>query len=48
VSDGRTPVGTIDQVGGAAFVATGIDGIIVGEFSTLREAVRAFDDGGAQ
>jgi hypothetical protein len=46
VSDGRTPLGTVEAVNGA-FVAIDTAGIAVGTFASLREASRAFDEGGA-
>jgi hypothetical protein len=45
VSDGRLAVGTVEVVNGA-FTAITTDGVILGEFATLREASRAFHDGG--
>jgi len=44
VSDGREPLGTIEQVEGG-FVATSTGGTVVGMFQNLREAARAFDGG---
>jgi hypothetical protein len=45
VSDGRVALGTIDVIDGM-FVATDINGIVIGKFTTLGEAARAIDDGG--
>jgi hypothetical protein len=45
VTAGRTALGTIEQVEGG-FVATGVGGTVVGEFSTLREAAASLPDGG--
>jgi hypothetical protein len=47
VTDGRDALGTVDQIDGA-FVALDINGVIVGRFPTLRQAVRAFDNGGVR
>jgi hypothetical protein len=46
VSDGTTALGTVEAVNGA-FVAIDTAGIAVGTFASLREASRAFDEGGA-
>jgi hypothetical protein len=45
VSDGRLAVGVIEVVNGV-ITAIDTDGVILGEFATLREASRAFHDGG--
>lgn len=37
VTDGRTPLGVVEQVGNS-FVAVTTDGTVIGEFATLREA----------
>jgi hypothetical protein len=42
VADGRTAVGTVDLVDGR-YRATDSKGRVVGAFSTIREASRAFD-----
>jgi hypothetical protein len=40
VTDGRAACGVIDLVGGI-YVATGVDGVLIGKFPTLREATRS-------
>jgi hypothetical protein len=45
VSNGRETCGVVNLVDGV-YVATDTDGVVVGQFPTLREASRAFDDGG--
>jgi hypothetical protein len=47
VTDGRVALGTIDVVDGA-FVALDINGAVVGQYPTLRQAVRAFENGGVR
>jgi hypothetical protein len=42
VTDGRSHIGNVDRVG-RTYVATAIDGAIIGTFARLREAMRAFD-----
>jgi hypothetical protein len=42
VTDGRTALGTVEQVSGA-FVAIDTSGVEIGRFRTAREAARTFD-----
>jgi hypothetical protein len=46
VTDGRIAVGTIEVAKGM-FTSISIEGEIIGEFATLKEASRAFDKGRA-
>jgi hypothetical protein len=47
VTDGRDALGTVDLIDGA-FVAVDVNGATVGRYASLRQAVRAFDDGNAR
>ncbi len=45
VTAGRTALGVVELIDGV-YIATDTDGVVVGEFGSLREASRAFHEGG--